>query len=100
MPLGTVVRDRETGELLSELTSENHSYILARGGAGGRGNHYYLSNETRAPAVAETGGQGETKELFIEMKIAAHVGKLYNCSLSSNQIHQHAAALCFNKNTD
>ena len=72
--MGSVVREGETKEVLAELNTENHSYILARGGAGGRGNHFYLSNEARGPVTSETGGVGEVRELIIEMKIAAHVG--------------------------
>ena len=45
VPLQTSVHDIDTGELLVELNSEGQSYVLARGGAGGKGNHYFLSNE-------------------------------------------------------
>ena len=72
--MGSVVRECDNDAAPAEIYTENHSYILARGGAGGRGNHFYLSNEARGPVTSETGGVGEVKELIIEMKIAAHVG--------------------------
>lgn len=76
VPIGTLVRDQLTGEVLAELSQDDQHYVLARGGAGGKGNHFYLSNEARAPTIAEDGGKGEEKELLVEMKIVAHIGKL------------------------
>lgn len=80
VPLGTLVRDQATGEILAELSNNNQHYILARGGAGGKGNHFYLSNDIRAPAIAENGGKGEEKELLIEMKVTAHIGEILTAS--------------------
>lgn len=74
VPLGTLVKNAESLELIAELSAEEEQFILARGGAGGRGNHFYLSNEVRAPMVAEIGGKGEERRLLLEMKIAAHIG--------------------------
>lgn len=74
VPIGTIIKDKQTREVLAELQHENQQFILARGGAGGRGNHYYLSNEVRAPVLSEEGGRGECRELLLEMKIAAHIG--------------------------
>ena len=49
-------------------------YIAVRGGAGGKGNHFFLTNETRAPMVYEEGGRGEEKLLYLELRIMAHAG--------------------------
>ena len=49
-------------------------YIAARGGAGGRGNRFYLSNENRAPTVYEEGAKGEERTLLVELRIMAHAG--------------------------
>ena len=48
--------------------------MAARGGAGGHGNHYFLSNEERAPTVYEEGARGQEQLLFAEMRVIAHVG--------------------------
>ena len=75
VPIGTIVKDPVTGKVIAELSKEGQSYILGRGGAGGHGNHFYLSNEQRGPAIAEKGGEGEMRQLILELKISAHVGK-------------------------
>ena len=77
VPLGTQVKSYETRQLLAELSTEGQSYILGRGGAGGHGNHFYLSNEERGPAIAEQGGEGESRHVILEMRVAAHVGAFY-----------------------
>ena len=56
------------------MQKEGEYYIAAHGGAGGRGNHYYLSNEERAPVMAEYGGKAEERELQLELEIMAHAG--------------------------
>lgn len=59
---------------MSELSEDGDVFIAARGGAGGHGNRFYLSNEHRAPAVAEEGGKGETILYHVELRIMANVG--------------------------
>lgn len=73
VPVGTVFRD-EKGIILADLKKEGEIYVAARGGAGGKGNHFFLSNEDRAPMVFEEGGKPETKRLDLELRIVAHVG--------------------------
>ncbi|XP_067945960.1 mitochondrial ribosome-associated GTPase 2-like [Watersipora subatra] len=74
VPVGTLVKNADTKQLLADLSQEGKSYILGRGGAGGHGNHFYLSNEMRAPAIAEEGGKGEHRQVILELKVSAHVG--------------------------
>ena len=73
VPLGTIVRNSE-GQMLSSLNEEHEYYIAARGGAGGRGNKFFLSNECRAPAKAELGAQGENRLLLLELRLMANAG--------------------------
>lgn len=72
VPVGTVVAEEET--TLAELTRDGAQFIAARGGAGGRGNASYLSNENRHPRVAQVGASGESKLLELRLRIYAHVG--------------------------
>lgn len=71
--MGTRIKD-ESRKVLAALDKAGDYFIAARGGAGGKGNNFYLSNEERAPNVAETGGQGEQSVLGLELKTIAHVG--------------------------
>lgn len=72
MPLGTLIkkpcysyRSLEEG-IIHELNSHGDIFIAARGGAGGHGNNYFLSNNIRKPCTAELGGKGETvNNLFL-----------------------------------
>ncbi|XP_022669084.1 mitochondrial ribosome-associated GTPase 2-like [Varroa jacobsoni] len=73
VPLGTVVKDR-TGKVLADLDAPGLLFLASRGGAGGRGNKYYLSNENRHPFICQRGGKGEVKTYFLEMKSMAHAG--------------------------
>jgi len=73
VPVGTLVKS-ENGELLVDLDTDGGKYIAARGGAGGKGNHFFLSNENRHPRVAQRGAKGEEKVLNLELKTMAHAG--------------------------
>ena len=73
VPLGTVVKS-DDGKVIAELMQHDDTYIAARGGAGGKGNHFFLTNENRAPTVYEEGGKGERRVLHVEMSVIAHVG--------------------------
>ncbi|KAH9490362.1 GTPase of the mitochondrial inner membrane that associates with the large ribosomal subunit [Bulinus truncatus] len=73
VPLGTVVKS-ESGQVLASLDKEEEIYIAARGGAGGKGNYFFLSNENRAPSIAELGAQGQVQNLHLELKMMAHAG--------------------------
>ena len=74
VPLGTVVRDLESGEALADLTEPGARFVAARGGRGGKGNARFVTPTQRAPKFAEVGEPGEDREYVIELKLIAEVG--------------------------
>ena len=62
------------GQELANLECDGDYYVGGRGGAGGRGNKFFLSNENRAPTVAEKGAKGEYQCLRVELRTMANVG--------------------------
>jgi len=62
------------GKIVYELTKPDELFIAARGGAGGHGNLFYLSNDVRAPQKAEVGGKGEIVDYVMELRIMAMAG--------------------------
>ena len=71
VPLGTVVRDMETGAVLGDLTVAGQELVLAGGGHGGRGNPHFVTATRRAPAFAELGEPGEEASIVFELKLMA-----------------------------
>ena len=76
VPVGTVVRDAETGEQLGDLVREGDSLQVAQGGKGGWGNTRFKSSTNRAPRQFGPGLPGEKRQLELEMKVIADVGLL------------------------
>jgi GTP-binding protein len=74
VPLGTVIKDTETGAVLKEITENEQTFIAAKGGKGGLGNAHFKSATNQTPRYAQTGLPGEEKNLTLEMKILADVG--------------------------
>ncbi|MDA8650699.1 GTPase ObgE [Flavobacteriaceae bacterium] len=74
VPLGTVIKNTETGEVLIEITADETSYIVARGGKGGLGNAHFKSSTNQTPRYAQTGMLGEESNITLEMKVLADVG--------------------------
>ena len=74
LPLGTQVRDFETGRLLADLTAEGQTFIAAKGGRGGRGNARFSSPADKAPKYAEKGEPGAEIWVLLELKVIADVG--------------------------
>lgn len=76
VPVGTVVHDRETGELLGELLTHGQELVVAEGGHGGRGNKHFATPTDRAPKRAEPGTKGVQRLLRLELRMMADVGLL------------------------
>lgn len=76
MPVGTVIRDRNTGELVADLIEHGQRALLAQGGAGGLGNIHFKSSTNRAPRQQTDGEEGQARELTLELKVLADVGLL------------------------
>lgn len=76
VPLGTMVYDAKTDELLADLTHEDQEALIVKGGHGGRGNAHFATSAVRAPTYAEKGEPGEMKEIRLELKVLADVGLL------------------------
>ncbi|MBI1174611.1 MAG: GTPase ObgE [Sideroxydans sp.] len=76
MPVGTVITDLNTGELIADLTHDGEKALLAKGGAGGLGNLHFKSSTNRAPRQCTPGEPGEMRELRLELKVLADVGLL------------------------
>lgn len=74
VPLGTLVRDTATNEVLCDLVEEGQRFLAAQGGRGGRGNARFTSATNRTPRFAELGEPGEEIEYLLELKLIAEVG--------------------------
>jgi len=76
MPVGTVIRDAESGEVVADLAKNGERALLAKGGRGGLGNLNFKSSTNRAPRKFTRGEPGETKNLELELRVLADVGLL------------------------
>ena len=74
VPVGTVVKDAETDEVLCELVEPNQEYILCRGGKGGLGNNNFKSATNQTPRYAQPGEEGQEGWFILELKLLADVG--------------------------
>ena len=76
MPVGTVIRDAQTGDLVADLAKDGERTLLVRGGKGGLGNLHFRSSTNRAPRQFTRGEPGESRALTLELKVLADVGLL------------------------
>ena len=76
VPVGTVIRDRDTGALIADLAADGERALVAKGGKGGLGNLNFKSSTNRAPRQFTRGGEGERRNLDMELRVLADVGLL------------------------
>jgi len=74
VPIGTVVIDAESGQVICDLTQEGQMCVVAKGGKGGRGNAHFATPTNQAPKYAEKGQKGEERWVLLELKLIADVG--------------------------
>jgi GTP-binding protein len=74
VPLGTVVRDPETMEILTEITEVGEEFIMFKGGRGGQGNDHFKSSTFQTPRFAQPGEEGEDGWRILELKLLADIG--------------------------
>jgi GTP-binding protein len=74
VPVGTIVKDADSGELLGELVEDGTELLVAKGGRGGRGNAAFATPTNRAPRKWEPGGEGQERSVLLELKLIADVG--------------------------
>lgn len=73
VPVGLVVKDNE-GIVVGDLPNEGVMFVAARGGTGGKGNHFFATDTEQAPEICEYGAEGEVLEYTIEIQSIAHIG--------------------------
>jgi GTP-binding protein len=74
LPRGTVVKDKDSGRILKDMSTDGESIVIARGGRGGRGNKHFATSTNQVPRYAEKGKPGEERWLVLELKLLADVG--------------------------
>lgn len=74
VPLGTLVRDAETGKQLCEITEDREEFVLVKGGVGGRGNSHFKSPTNQSPRYAQPGGDIIEGWFILELKVLADIG--------------------------
>jgi len=76
VPVGTLIKDAETGEELADLTEDGQRIVLLKGGRGGQGNARFATATNKAPKFAQPGEEGQERKLRLELKLMADVGLL------------------------
>lgn len=73
IPIGTIIKNG-SGKVIGDLSKEGLMFVAARGGAGGKGNHFFMSSTNNSPEICEYGAEGENNNYYLELRSMAHVG--------------------------
>ena len=92
VPMGTMVKDEESGKVYCDLTQDGQEFLIAKGGRGGRGNARFQTAANRAPTFSEMGEPGEEHWLQLELKVLADVGLLGYPSVGKSSIIRKVSA--------
>lgn len=76
VPLGTVIKDAQTGEVIVDMSEKDQTTLVFQGGRGGKGNSHFATSTRQAPRFAQDGEKGIEKEVILELKLLADVGLL------------------------
>lgn len=76
VPIGTIIKDAETGKVVADLSQEGQVELVLKGGRGGKGNSHFATATRQVPRFAQAGEDGEEKEIILELKLLADVGLL------------------------
>ena len=76
VPIGTIIKDAETGKVVADLSEEGQEELVLKGGRGGKGNSHFATATRQVPRFAQAGEDGEEKEVILELKLLADVGLL------------------------
>ena len=76
VPIGTIIKDAETGKIVADLSHEGQEELVLKGGRGGKGNSHFATATRQVPRFAQAGEDGEEKEIILELKLLADVGLL------------------------
>ena len=74
VPAGTVVKDKESGKVILDMSNKKEPVVLLKGGRGGKGNQHYATPTMQAPKYAQPGGKAQELEVMLELKVIADVG--------------------------
>ena len=74
VPVGTIIKDHETGEVIIDMTEDGQVWVACEGGRGGKGNAHFVSSTFQAPRFAQPGEEGTHREIRMELRLLADVG--------------------------
>ena len=74
LPVGTLIKDEESGKVIVDLKEKDQTFVIAKGGRGGRGNAKFATSTRQAPGFAEAGTKGQERNIILELKLLADVG--------------------------